>query len=753
MAFLTKTGSFDAATATGNQAVSGVGFQPKALLIWGVGGTTDGTFTTAIFGQGIGFSTSPSNQYAQSSAANATSSTSTSRRVEACAFLQANTTLTTIIRRANLASMDSDGFTLNWTTARVDGSFDVLHYLALGGDDLTGARVVNWQMATATGNKAVTGAGFQPDAVLHVHAGGVTALTGDATQVAALGLGAMTANGDQWATGYITTSTSAHTRNQESDKTLTVVGTTGTVTGQASYTSMDSDGFTVNFGVATAGAYQVISLCLAGGQYKIGQFAKSTAGAPVSQAVTGTGFTPTGLMLAGVQDIVRASPLAGSGVAYGLGASDGSTEWGSALWGSTNASRKALSKTTKAYVKVNTTGSTVDAEADLTSLDSNGFTLNWTTNDAVATSLLYLAMGSDAAPVALDAALSGSSALTAAGLQTTYPLTGSLAGSASIAASRIQIAQPMSAATAGDGSLAASRIIATHPLAASLAGSGAASASRLILSQPLASALTGAGSLTAASIRLTSPLTASLAGSSILAAQRVAAAQPLTGSVTGTGSLTASRLALSHALAADVAGAGALTASRIDMAGALTAMLSGSGAIAGGRLILEHPIAADIAGIGAIAASLGGEILLTANLAGSGSVAASRLGIAHPLLATLAGAGSMAGQDLRVAHPLTAGVVGNGAITASTVLVVSDLAAALSGSSSITATRLNIAVSLDASLFGAAMIVAQLDVGQAPITSAIVVIAHDQGRAYGAPDRAVAYAATDPAITYDGSYR
>jgi len=35
----------------------------------------------------------------------------------------------------------------------------------------------------------------------------------------------------------------------------------------------------------------------------------------------------------------------------------------------------------------------IAAEADLTSLDANGFTLHWTTNDAVATEMLYLALG------------------------------------------------------------------------------------------------------------------------------------------------------------------------------------------------------------------------------------------------------------------------------------------------------------------------------------------------------------------------
>jgi hypothetical protein len=43
-------------------------------------------------------------------------------------------------------------------------------------------------------------------------------------------------------------------------------------------------------------------------------------------------------------------------------------------------------------MKMNNDTATIDAEADVTSFDSAGFTLNWTTNDAVATQIGYLAL-------------------------------------------------------------------------------------------------------------------------------------------------------------------------------------------------------------------------------------------------------------------------------------------------------------------------------------------------------------------------
>lgn len=406
MVMLTKAGTFDAAIVTGNQVVPGIGFTPKALILYGVGATDPDVFNTAAFIEGLGFTTGPTNSYAQTAVASASSSTGAYRRVEACAFIQANVSATAIIRRADLASFDADGFTLNWTIALTNGAHDTIHYLALGGDDLTGAKAVNWQMPTVTGINAVTGAGFMPDMVMHAHAGGVTTVGGNASTAAALGLGAMTAT-DQWASGFFTSSTSAHARNQESDKCLTLINSAGTITAQARFASMDADGFSTSFGIAATAAFQVISLCLKGGKYKAGRILKSTAAAPASQPVTGVGFAPGALLLAGVQDISRAAPLSSGGVAYGLGASDGTSEWGAALYGAATATRTNISKTTKVYEKVNNGSKVIDAEADLASMDADGFTLDWTTNDAVETSILYLAIGSTTASLVAVTASDG----------------------------------------------------------------------------------------------------------------------------------------------------------------------------------------------------------------------------------------------------------------------------------------------------------------------------------------------------------
>ena len=49
----------------------------------------------------------------------------------------------------------------------------------------------------------------------------------------------------------------------------------------------------------------------------------------------------------------------------------------------------------RTVVKVDNSTPAIDAEADLTAMNSDGFTLNWTTNDAVATELLYLCLATN----------------------------------------------------------------------------------------------------------------------------------------------------------------------------------------------------------------------------------------------------------------------------------------------------------------------------------------------------------------------
>jgi hydrogenase maturation protease len=102
----------------------------------------------------------------------------------------------TLLAESDLSSWNATNFTLNWTTN--NSTAYRIHFIAIGGTDVS-AKVVEWTMPNSTGLDAVTGVGFQPDALIHFHAGGALGIPPVTEARGAFGLGAMVADGTQWA--------------------------------------------------------------------------------------------------------------------------------------------------------------------------------------------------------------------------------------------------------------------------------------------------------------------------------------------------------------------------------------------------------------------------------------------------------------------------------------------------------------------------------------------------------------------------
>jgi hypothetical protein len=129
--------------------------------------------------------------------------------------------------------------------------------------------------------------------------------------------------------------------------------------------------------------------------FKVGQFAKSTGAATVAQAVTGVGFRPSLVILWTAGETADATFQADNHQA--IGATSGASESGAISQSvrdntsATVAGHTAARVAAKALTLVHH-DQTLRAECDLTSFDSDGFTLSWTTNNAVATIVHYLAL-------------------------------------------------------------------------------------------------------------------------------------------------------------------------------------------------------------------------------------------------------------------------------------------------------------------------------------------------------------------------
>ena len=388
-----KVGSFTKSTggAPVSQAVPhGLGEAPKALILWTNGKTNEAFSGNALFGFGVSDGTTSAS--VATGLRDATASSYTGNRSASGGALVISDGLGgVLLAEATLSSWDATNFTLNWTTN--DPNPYVIHFLAIGGSEIS-AKVVEWNRATTTGNQAVTGTGFQPDVVIHAEADMTAPGSGPKGVVV---LGAMDATGGQWANSIFSGGDGAppsNTRRAQSAAACLYWAYAGVIAHQASFVSMNADGFTVNHTVNDGFGARIVSLALRGMQARAGSFNKSTGAAPVLQTVTTTGVAPRAVLLASVQNTTAAGVV--TEARFGIGASDGTSE-GSSAFQDQNAVNPSnvdgIDKTSKVFVKVNNATPTIDAEADMLGFSENGFILDWTTNDAVATQILYLALG------------------------------------------------------------------------------------------------------------------------------------------------------------------------------------------------------------------------------------------------------------------------------------------------------------------------------------------------------------------------
>lgn len=400
MAFDCNAGSFVLNTSTGNQAVTGVGFQPKALLFFASGTTVDGITENMHWITGMATGTA-AEASATSNDENAQDTSDSIREFLNNRTLEMlNEGLSSIKYRLEFISFDADGFTVNVENAPAS-AFKV-GFIAFGGTDLTNATVGNFAAPTSTGNFSKTGVGFQPDALIFIGSMRVNSGTAGATAKSLLGFALSSTK-----RGYLsifskenvgTTNTS---RFQKTDKCLVDVDTTGAISGEADFVSMDADGFTINVTDAWPTADTILFLALKGGQYDFGTFNSQTSIGNFSK--TGVGFQPTGLVLASFLNAASASET--DGIKYSLGLASGSTE--RFIAGGTSEDAQDISDTdsfsddAKVYQDYDFAQTKI-GEIDFVSFDSDGFTLNQTDADATGNEVMYLAVGSTTAAITLE---------------------------------------------------------------------------------------------------------------------------------------------------------------------------------------------------------------------------------------------------------------------------------------------------------------------------------------------------------------
>lgn len=419
--FEVKVGSFTMPAADGQQTITGVGFKPKAVILFTAGnesaaawqGSATGAEKTglavAVFTEterhdGVGGSGDPDRLggtvYEASIDARSSAGFGPQNN---CGIYQkvyrVRDSGDSLMGEATLNAMNSDGFVLDWVN--VFGYANIIGYIALGGETLV-AKVVKWALPSEMGTveRTVVGVGFKPDLVLHLFGSGafspvpwLDSVYTD-TSFTAFRLGAMDRQGNQWALSLARDS-GVPTNSKRSFKTDRVMhGTEYNSVGAVSceLVSMDQDGWTVR-SLTNVQATVVVSLALGGVNARVGTLSKPASDS--SPATSGLGFQPKGLILCGA---MMATAGETDGVRAGFGAASSSTARAALSRVGNDAADPTVELKRTETAKVFYGHNAETTSADLSSFDSDGFTLSWVTNSA-AYLVGYIALGPLPQPV------------------------------------------------------------------------------------------------------------------------------------------------------------------------------------------------------------------------------------------------------------------------------------------------------------------------------------------------------------------
>jgi hypothetical protein len=434
-----STGSFDLKTTTGTQAFAhglAGSVTPKAMIFW-TGwagpsnsdvpsgsarskdevafslGFTDGTTTTSV-------------AYGASEYALPTNNTNGGQtRMSTTGALQVMQSDQSIISQANFSSWDGTNVTLDFATASGVGASRKWHFLAIGGSKVQ-AKVLSWTMSKSTTattlSQSVTTIGFQPNVCIHLSGASEynnAVGTGTKRADAVLTMGVADYFDQQWSIMNMVEQTSAngvasvayHMRNA-SDILLYRANAGGTTLFKhVAHSAMLSNGFSVSIGTATAGNLaddtRVFTLCLQGVNSFAGLYTKVATNTTGTEAAVMTAdpnkkFTP-GVVIFGSDmsnNGSQANPTSKANFMFGAASSTIKEE--SVTIACEHAATDMECQTYDSaenliLVHENTfdailTTDNDEAEASMSSFNSDGFTVNWSKQDNHATIYPYLAL-------------------------------------------------------------------------------------------------------------------------------------------------------------------------------------------------------------------------------------------------------------------------------------------------------------------------------------------------------------------------
>ncbi len=386
-----QTKEFTQHTSNANLAVTGIGFEPECLLVTHIGSTSNDASVDDIVA-GIGAATSTTARSALCiSLDDAAGAAVCDRRYVTDKIVTILTPPTpTLAGEADLVTFDSDGFTLAWTS--VDGTARKMFGIAFR---KTAVQAIAYDVGemvvpAAAGNLSITGVGFRPKGIL-LFSTLSTGLTGHGYFL----FGAASGVSNQWAVGNVMTDGAGTTvcDSRLSTSVCLTANDNGTLSVEASLVSFDSDGFTLNFSTVTAFivASKVGYVAFTGDDLSC--FAGSTNGptTATTSAVTGVGFIPTALIFAQAPNGTSTGNTVDANMMIGAAAHPGE-EWCGVCFDDDNVGTSASTRRFRTDKCIGRGIGSDDELADLDSFDSDGFTLDYTTQDGTSRKTLFFAL-------------------------------------------------------------------------------------------------------------------------------------------------------------------------------------------------------------------------------------------------------------------------------------------------------------------------------------------------------------------------
>lgn len=391
-----KAGNFAKSTSTGVQNVTGLGFTPEVIFFFTSGQANFDT-AAAFSPLSMGFMDSNLNQFVMSdNDADDVDPTRCDRSFRTDHCIQ-DWNGSSYAWSASAGAVNSDGFDIYWDNADAFTGQQV--YVAMSG--LTNYVVGTDTSGTATGDYSYTTVGFQPDVVFFV--GGNNDTSEGAATSALKSLGWATGSGSEAMLETVSVDgqgTSACDRQQAGGLCYAKATVNQADSENASFKSLDANGYTLNFKTDDGSARKFGRTALAGLRAKASSFVMSTSTG--AQSVTGIGFQPELLMFIWQGDtadqwsihsrfLIGAATAADQEYARHSAGADGAAR--------SDTNRRITNDSCLLRSGVTGTPAVLD-EANLTSLDADGFSINWSTNAATASKIHYLALASQTAGAA-----------------------------------------------------------------------------------------------------------------------------------------------------------------------------------------------------------------------------------------------------------------------------------------------------------------------------------------------------------------